>query len=760
MTVLKTKLFSLGALVVSWCVLPVAGAQEGAQALGWVDNTQGLCQGYFTPGGEMVDLSEVEGTDITGQRGTLAPQGDSWLEQGLMRSGRLSLQGQKFRVNKEELVAEGEVELVTDELLLLATSGVFYPETSMCSVDHAMYRLSAPGKSRTGYIWGSAAAVEGKQGGQWQFKDVTYSPCSPQHPWWSLHAEEMVLNQESQEARLKKLWLKVGEVPVLYLPYMEFMTGENVRKTGFLTPHFGHSSSSGFMFSLPFYWNIAPNIDMLLRSSWLEKRGLALRDRWRWLMMQGQMEHDVILLPDDRKYKSNQAINPMQRAWRYAWHGTWQREGVINQSVAIHKVSDDYLLTDLNDPWHAVDALYLDNSYQAEISRRGWDAHLLMLAYQNLHPIDQAVSRNQFDRLPEIEWQFHPSNYGGNHYPTLSVLASRFRVRDDDFTTEDMVEGDRLVTEMKVQSYLHSQYWQPEVQWGWLSTTDKPVGEHHVSVVQPFITIAQQRPWWQGASWLVEPGIYYRYLPRQHQAQTLPIYDTDQLPLSLQNLHAINRFVGYDRYGDSNDLLLQVANTWWLGGHSEQRLVWQAATVYAFDKHAVCIDPGCQSDPLAQRHWLDLASLLTFDGGQGWHVHSNFTYAHAKDPEYWDVGISREKNALTWSVNYTEQNHVYDQYAESYHLFRQLNTNMHWKINEKLDTMAEVSYDVRLKQPTVASLAVTHHSCCVDTSLRLTRSIMGLENERWIYNNALFFSVSLVGLGGVDWHYDWDRYHE
>ena len=62
-------------------------------------------------------------------------------------------------------------------------------------------------------------------------------------------------------------------VPVLYSPYLDFSLSGR-RKTGLLPPTIGSTGQSGFEYTQPFYWNIAPNMDATLTPKIFTKRGV------------------------------------------------------------------------------------------------------------------------------------------------------------------------------------------------------------------------------------------------------------------------------------------------------------------------------------------------------------------------------------------------------------------------------------------------------------------------------------------------------
>jgi LPS-assembly protein len=94
-------------------------------------------------------------------------------------------------------------------------------------------------------------------------------------------------------------------VPILHSPWASFSLN-NERKSGFLIPRYGSSSDSGFEFVLPYYWNIAPNMDATLRVPDSQQTRLSARHRislsqhgvWRNVSWRGCSANT---LPDDRK---------------------------------------------------------------------------------------------------------------------------------------------------------------------------------------------------------------------------------------------------------------------------------------------------------------------------------------------------------------------------------------------------------------------------------------------------------------------------
>ena len=71
------------------------------------------------------------------------------------------------------------------------------------------------------------------------------------------------MNKITGKGTANNAWMEFKGTPVFYSPYLSFPI-DNRRLSGFLAPSFGSTKNSGFRFSAPYYWNIAPNYDATL----------------------------------------------------------------------------------------------------------------------------------------------------------------------------------------------------------------------------------------------------------------------------------------------------------------------------------------------------------------------------------------------------------------------------------------------------------------------------------------------------------------
>ena len=83
--------------------------------------------------------------------------------------------------------------------------------------------------------------------------------------------------------------LRVGKVPVLYVPWVMFPIDDR-RRTGLLFPAAGNSDRNGFEYKQPIYLNLAPNYDATITPRIMSERGAMLASEFRYLHEDGRRQ--------------------------------------------------------------------------------------------------------------------------------------------------------------------------------------------------------------------------------------------------------------------------------------------------------------------------------------------------------------------------------------------------------------------------------------------------------------------------------------
>ncbi|HEB98663.1 MAG TPA: LPS-assembly protein LptD, partial [Thiotrichales bacterium] len=192
-----------------------------------------------------------------------------------------------------EALAEGGVRLEQEGMRVEAERAQLNLETRAGEMDGVRFTLFE------GHAWGEATQARQENPLLRHFSEASYSTCDRENPSWLLKAREFTLDQRAQRGIVRHSVLRAWDVPVFYFPYLSFSLDDS-RKTGFLFPSWGSSSTTGTDIRLPFYWNIAPHRDATLTPRYMAKRGVQLMGEFRYLNRTNSGQIDLEYLPTDK----------------------------------------------------------------------------------------------------------------------------------------------------------------------------------------------------------------------------------------------------------------------------------------------------------------------------------------------------------------------------------------------------------------------------------------------------------------------------
>ncbi|WP_292654403.1 LPS assembly protein LptD [Nitratifractor sp.] len=130
-------------------------------------------------------------------------------------------------------------------------------------------------------IWVYADDAE-KQDGNYTLRNSVLSSCSVEDPDWSVKFGEAVYDSETKYMRLHDVKFYAGKTPLFYTPYLGFSL-ERQRHSGFLMPRFGYGKDEGYYYEQPYFWAIAPSMDLELNPLIRSKRGYGLYGTFRFV---------------------------------------------------------------------------------------------------------------------------------------------------------------------------------------------------------------------------------------------------------------------------------------------------------------------------------------------------------------------------------------------------------------------------------------------------------------------------------------------
>lgn len=137
-----------------------------------------------------------------------------------------------------------------------------------------------------------------------EFENGRFTPCKSDGgtpPLWCLSAARIIHDADAATITYQDAYFEIYGQPVFYLPYFQTPDPSVKRKSGFLTPQYGNSSTLGYITGIPYYWAIAPNYDLTLTPTYLSDQGLLMQAEWRHRLANGQ--YNVKLAGIDQNYR-------------------------------------------------------------------------------------------------------------------------------------------------------------------------------------------------------------------------------------------------------------------------------------------------------------------------------------------------------------------------------------------------------------------------------------------------------------------------
>jgi LPS-assembly protein len=402
---------------------------------------------------------------------------------------------------------------------------------------------------------GRAERVDFEGENQYTFFSNSFSTCKPGQEDWYMQTSETHLDYDRNEGTASHASLWFGGVPLLYSPVASFsLNGQ--RRSGLLHPHFSTSTRSGLDVTLPYYWNIAPNYDLTLFPRYMSKRGFQLGAEARYIEHNFQGMTRVEYLPDD------EATNRQRYGYRIEHQHNLGRG--VSAAINWNGVSDDFYWQDMSSRLLQTSLTQLPKQVSLNYAPSPWlQSSMQVLRYQTLQ-LDPAVpvTRPYF-----LEPQINVMGYRPNVLHTdLSMIGQYSRFTNVDTTK---VQGDRVVFYPQVSlPYVHPAFQiTPKVglHMSHYGLSNQNVGqESSINRLLPTFTIDstvifEREGDWFGKGYIqtLEPRLYYVNIPYSDQSQ-IPLFDTALSDFNFAQIFSENRYSGYDRINDANQLTAAV----------------------------------------------------------------------------------------------------------------------------------------------------------------------------------------------------------
>jgi len=604
-----------------------------------------------------------------------------------------------------------------------------------------------------------------------RLNDVTYTGCPCPDPAWYIRSPQVDLHFEDNEGIARHGTLYFKNVPILYSPYLSFPIRRE-RKSGFLLPTYGTSTAGGVEFSVPYYFNLAPNYDMTLTPRIMAKRGVQLGAEFRYLgqTYAGQMQGTY--LHDDREANRDR--------WYYGWQHSQALGGGLNANFDIRRVSDDDYFRDFS----SLGLNEATNTWLPSTASLSWwnspyiGGSLSVHKYQTLQDRTSNYLVPQYDKLPELYIQAARYDWGG--FDVVSEnYATRFMMPFYSGTLSefDYFRDHRIAPNgTRLSSYTTVAY--PIVKAGWYVTPKigMHLSQYDVDWFQddlpqyrgrssthsralPLFSVDAGMTFEREASLFgnaaiqtLEPRLYYLYVPYRNQDQ-IPVFDTAYADFSFSQAFSENIFSGgWDRIADANQLTVGLTSRWLDADSGFERLSLSIAQRLHFSDQRVTLWPGEEPRTRSKSDYLVGANAALTDK---FSVRFDAQFnPDNRDRNRMTAGVRWEPKRLAsvsaWYRYQRDPRQVYDpslDIDEEDDQGREVATVAgQWPLSRHWYALGRYDYSLQESRNTQSILGLEYKGdCCWSARVVLQRYAVAREEA----NTAVFVQLELAGLGGI-----------
>ena len=771
-----------------------------AQCLGWkADQNSPLCLGAYQPS-TITPLASSNEVRILADRVSFYQNKPSKL------TGHVEIQQSQRIVNAQtayvyrdaktnqitKIEFLGDVHYLEPDKLMIAKKARINPQDKSGQTEDVLYRFTTNKNQVLLPAWGRASLMQRFANSDYFLKKATYTTCAPQDKAWDLRADSIALNHKKSEGVARNVTLRLHDWPIFYSPYLNFPLNKE-RKSGFLMPLVGYSNIGGFDLGLPYYWNMAPNHDLTLIPHLYSERGVMMGAEYRFLTQKSEGMISGSFLPKDAAYRnflhSYDTVFPRLKnnssdRWSMGVLETSTLAPNLYFHMNLQEVSDDYYFQDFSTNLALITQRQLLRQADLTYLTDNWTFRGMVQSYQTLHPINETPIANQYERFPQLlaRGYYYDLPLQANvtilgQYDQFTVQGTRWNGLQFLDTELGMPRGPRLHFNPMISL-------PQEKLWGYITPTidfvenyyevQASYGPKHTDYNRFIPRYAVRSGLFfernfnlMGDSYMqtLEPSLFYLRVPYQDQS-AIPIYDTGNMIFNVDQLFRTNRFSGFDRIGDANQLTYALTTRWLSENTGSERANFSVGQIKYFSERKVqlcrslttpCIanpyemgqlSPFAPTSPIASHAAFNLNSVWGLSGDYVWNPATSAT-------NNGDLNIHYQPSLNTLiNIGYT--------YLENGDLTNVRgnglsNSALHQAVfgfslplNQRWSSIGAYSQNISKNYSMMSLLGMQYDSCCWAVRILGGRSFKNLNaSYQPEYNNNVYLQIMLKGLGSV-----------
>ncbi|MCX8981757.1 LPS assembly protein LptD [Citrobacter portucalensis] len=600
----------------------------------------------------------------------------------------------------------------------------------------------------------------------------SFTSCLPGSDTWSVVGSEVIHDREEQVAEIWNARFKLGPVPVFYSPYLQLPVGDK-RRSGFLIPNAKYSSNNYFEFYLPYYWNIAPNMDATITPHYMHRRGgIMWENEFRYLTQAGAGLMEFDYLNSDKVYEDEHPKDGNSRRWLFYW----QHSGVMDQvwrfNVDYTKVSDTSYFNDFDNKYGSSTDGYATQKFSVGYAVQNFDATVSTKQFQ----VFDSANSNSYSAQPQLDVNYYQNDVGP--FDTRIYGQAVHFVN----TNDNRPEATRVHLEPTINLPLSNN-------WGSINTEAKLLATHYQQTnldwynnnpsnvnkldesanrVMPQFKVDGKMVFERdmqmlapGYTQTLEPRAQYLYVPYRDQSHIYN-YDSSLLQSDYSGLFRDRTYGGLDRIASANQVTTGVTSRVY-DDAAVERFNISVGQIYYFTESRT-------GDDNIKWENDDKTGSLVWAGDTYWRIsdrwglRSGIQYDTRLDSiatSSSSIEYRRNENSLL-QLNYryaspeyiqaTLPNSSADQkkwnQAQYENGISQVGAVASFPIAERWSIVGAYYFDTNVNKEADSMLGLQYNSCCYAIRFGYERKLNGWDNtqQHAIYDNTIGFNIELRGL--------------
>ncbi len=604
-------------------------------------------------------------------------------------------------------------------------------------------------------------------------KNATFTSCLPNDNAWEVEASEVKQYIKEEYAEMWHTRFKVAGVPIFYSPYFQLPIGDR-RRSGFLMPQAGSSSSDGYWYAQPYYLNIAPNYDATIMPKYMSHRGWQMLGEFRYLNALGNGSIAGEYIEKDR-YDDYFSENKSRHLFRWVHNAKLFDDWRLN--INYTRVSDRYYFSDFTSQYGNSTDGYTTQTAHLAYYQPNYNVSISAKQYQVLDD----VSIEPYKALPQIDFNYYKNDLVPN-WLDFKLFAQSVRFDND---SSQMPTAWRFHIEPSLNLPIANRYGSLNIETKLYAThyeqrKGSAAGaeevERSVNRFLPQVKIdlqtvlASQDNLFDGYTQTIEPHIQYLYRPYRNQSNIGSKYNTDYLGFGYDSallqqdyfsLFRDRRYSGLDRIASANQFTFGGTTRFYDNDANERFNLSLGQILYInesrIDESADNRTSGRSSSWSLESNWK-ISPQWNWRGSYQYDTRLDEISLANSTLEYNPSG----NNLVQLSYRYASKSYIDQNLTSGANRYnqdiKQIGTTVAWELTDNIAFIGRYYQDLALKKAVEQYVGVQYNSCCWAVGVGVRRYLTSKANKVYssdrdvFHDNSVNLTFELRGLGTNDHH--------